>query len=100
VAEVYAPEIGWALGDGREHGYDPAWDAVEADALYSLFEREVIPEFYTCDESGIPTAWIKRVRESMARLTPLFSASRADIRSNTISRPQPLTAGARQTKAR
>ena len=56
MAEVYAPEIGWALRDGREHGYDPAWDAVEADALYSLFEREVIPEFYTCDESGIPTA--------------------------------------------
>jgi len=76
-AEAYTPEVGWALGDGREHGDDPAWDAVEADALYDLLEREVIPEFYARDESGIPTAWVKRMRESMARLTPRFSANRA-----------------------
>src|SRR5512141_2119866 len=76
-AEAYSPEVGWALGDGREHGDDPAWDAFEADALYGLLEREVIPEFYARDEKGIPTAWVKRMRESMARLTPRFSANRA-----------------------
>ena len=76
-AEAYSPEVGWALGDGQEHGEDPAWDAVEADALYGLLESEVIPEFYTRDESGIPTAWVNRMRESMARLTPRFSADRA-----------------------
>ncbi len=75
-AEAYTPEVGWALGDGREHGDDPAWDTVEAEALYDLLEREVIPEFYTRDQSGIPAAWIKRMRESMARLTPRFSADR------------------------
>jgi starch phosphorylase len=75
-AEAYTPEVGWALGDGREHGDDPAWDAVEADALYDLLEREVIPEFYTRDERGIPAAWVKRMRESMAQLTPRFSANR------------------------
>ncbi len=75
-AEAYTPEVGWALGDGREHGDDPVWDAVEADALYGLLEREVIPEFYTRDKSGIPTAWVKRMRESIAQLTPRFSANR------------------------
>jgi len=75
-AEAYTPEVGWALGDGREHGDDPAWDAAEADALYDLLEREVIPEFYTRDENGIPTAWVKRMRKSMAKLTPRFSANR------------------------
>ncbi len=49
-AEAYTPEVGWALGDGQEHGDDPAWDAAEAEALYDLLEREVIPEFYTRDE--------------------------------------------------
>jgi glycogen phosphorylase len=75
-AEAYTPEVGWALGDGQEHGSDAAWDAAEADALYDLLEREVIPEFYTRDASGIPTAWVKRMRESMTRLTPRFSATR------------------------
>ena len=76
-AEAYAPEVGWALGDGQEHGDDPAWDAAEAEALYSLLEGEVIPEFYRRDQDGIPTAWVARMRESMARLTPRFSADRA-----------------------
>jgi starch phosphorylase len=76
-AEAWTPEVGWALGDGREHGDDPAWDTAEAEALYGLLEREVIPEFYTRNKNGIPTAWIARMRESMARLTPQFSANRA-----------------------
>jgi len=76
-AEAYTPEVGWALGDGQEHGDDPAWDAAEADQLYGLLEREVIPEFYDRDEQGVPHAWVDRMRESMARLTPRFSADRA-----------------------
>jgi len=75
-AEAYSPEVGWALGDMKEHGDDPAWDAAEAEALYGLLEREVIPEFYTRDGDGIPSRWIARMRESMARLTPLFSTNR------------------------
>lgn len=76
-AEAYAPELGWALGDGKEHNDDPAWDAAEAEALYGLLEREVIPEFYARDASGIPTAWVARMRESMAQLTPRFSTNRS-----------------------
>jgi starch phosphorylase len=75
-AEAYTPEVGWALGDGLQHDGDPVWDAIEAEALYELLEREVIPEFYNRDEQGIPTRWVKRMRESMAQLTPRFSANR------------------------
>ena len=76
-AEAYSPEVGWAIGDGREHGDDPSWDAAEAESLYALLEKEVIPEYYARDEQGIPQAWVGRMRESMARLTPAFSATRA-----------------------
>jgi len=76
-AEAYASDVGWALGDGQEHGEDPGWDAAEAGALYERLEQEVIPEFYARDEKGIPTAWVARMRESMARLTPKFDAGRA-----------------------
>jgi len=76
-AEAYTPEVGWALGDEQEHGDDPAWDARDAGALYDLLEYEVIPEFYTRNEQGIPNAWVARMRESMARLTPRFSTNRA-----------------------
>jgi starch phosphorylase len=76
-AEAYSPEVGWALGDGQEHHDDPAWDAAEAESLYDLLEREVVPEFYARDGQGIPTAWVARMRNSMASLTPRFSANRA-----------------------
>ncbi|MDE2367089.1 MAG: alpha-glucan family phosphorylase, partial [Betaproteobacteria bacterium] len=75
-AEAYTPEVGWALGDGKEHGDDPAWDAVEAETLYDLLEREVIPEFYARDQQGIPVAWVTRMRKSMAQLAPRFSTNR------------------------
>ncbi len=75
-AEAYRPGVGWAIGDRREHDEDPAWDAQEADALYALLEREVVPEFYTRDARGIPTAWIGRMRESMAQLTAQYSTNR------------------------
>jgi starch phosphorylase len=76
-AEAYMPDVGWALGDGQEHGDDPAWDAAEAEALYERLEHEVIPEFYARNDKGIPAAWVARIRESMARLTPRFAAGRA-----------------------
>ena len=97
-AEAYTPEVGWALGDGREHGDDPAWDAAEAEALYDLLEREVIPEFYARDKDGIPTAWVKRMRESMARLTPIFSAHRA-VREYTEERYLPAAIAYREREA-
>lgn len=97
-AEAYTPDVGWALGDGKEHGDDPAWDAIEAEALYDLLEREVIPEFYARDEHGIPTAWVKRMQESMARLTPRFSASRA-VREYTERYYLPAAAAYRERAA-
>jgi starch phosphorylase len=97
-AEAYTPEVGWALGDGQEHGDDPSWDAAEAAALYDLLEREVIPEFYDRNEQGIPTAWVARMRESMARLTPRFSANRT-VREYTEGHYIPAAAAYRKRAA-
>ena len=76
-AEAYTPEVGWAIGDGNEHGDDPSWDAFEAEQLYNLLEQKVVPEFYNRNGKGIPVAWLSRMRESMASLTPRFSADRS-----------------------
>jgi starch phosphorylase len=97
-AEAYTPEVGWALGDGQEHGDDPAWDAIEAEALYDLLEHEVIPEFYARDAQGIPAAWVARMRKSMASLTPRFSADRA-VREYTEQHYVPCAATYRQRAA-
>jgi starch phosphorylase len=75
-AEAYRPEVGWAIGDGREHPGDPGLDAREAQQLYELLEKEVVPCFYDRDSNAIPQAWVAKMRASMAELTPRFSTNR------------------------
>jgi len=74
-AEAYTPQVGWAIGDGREHD-DSSWDAQEADQLYRLLEEQIVPLFYDRDRGGLPRGWISKVRASMAHLTPRFSSHR------------------------
>jgi starch phosphorylase len=74
-AEAYAPELGWAIGDGHEH-FEPDWDATETGQLYTLLEQQVVPEFYERDAEGIPRRWVARIRASLAQLTPRFSSNR------------------------
>lgn len=68
-------EVGWSLGDGREHP-EPGWDAVEAEQLYRLLEQEIVPLFYQRDAQGIPREWVARMRASMSQLAPQFSSNR------------------------
>lgn len=74
--EAYSAGVGWALGDGLEHGSDPALDKQEAEALFAILEQQVAPEFYTRNADNIPEAWIKKVRNSLSGLTPFFSSNR------------------------
>jgi starch phosphorylase len=74
-AEAYEPGVGWAIQ--KQQGDDQQSDAAEAEALYTKLEQEIIPLFYYRDTRGLPVGWISHVRESMARLTPQYSADRA-----------------------
>ena len=85
-AEAYSSEVGWAIGDGKEHGEDPAWDAQEAETVYTLLESEVIPEFYeqrkkVCPRSGCDAS--ARVWRGSLRSSPRPVPS-ASIRRVTI----------------
>ncbi|MCF7200891.1 alpha-glucan family phosphorylase [Pseudomonas oligotrophica] len=73
-AEAYAPGLGWAIGDGLEHG--EGHDVVDAEQLYTVLEQEVVAEFYARDARGLPHAWVQRIRRSMGELVQRFSADR------------------------
>jgi starch phosphorylase len=69
--QAYRPEVGWVLP------HDEFDEDCDAARLYELLERQVVPAFYERDPSGLPRAWLGRMRESMASLTPMYSANRA-----------------------
>jgi starch phosphorylase len=56
-----------------------AWNENRSDILTIR-----VPEFYSRNQAGIPAAWVARIRESMARLTPRYSAERT-VREYTTS---------------
>ncbi len=72
--EAAEPHLGWSLGDSREHGDEH--DADDADQLYGLLERQIVPEFYDRDSDGIAHGWTDRIRASMTSLTQQFSSDR------------------------
>ncbi|HAR97267.1 MAG TPA: hypothetical protein DCR97_15095 [Deltaproteobacteria bacterium] len=64
-AEAYSPEVGWAIGDGQEHGDDPDWDRTEAEPQYALLENEIIAAFCERGNHGVLTRWVAKIRQSM-----------------------------------
>lgn len=76
-AGAYQPDVGWAIGDGQEHGDEPEWERRDAAELYRVLEEDVIPLFYRDrDAGGCPRGWVARIRRSMSTLTPRFSSNR------------------------
>ncbi len=75
-AEGYSPGCGWAIGGGEQYDDPEENDAVEAEALYSLLESEVIPMFFDRDASGRPREWTTMMTNSIRRLGAAFNTGR------------------------
>ena len=73
--EAYEPDVGWAVGPPAS-GDGHAADNGDAECLYDVLEREIVPEFYRRDRDGVPRDWVARIRRSVSKLTPRFSAAR------------------------
>ncbi len=74
--EAYSPETGWAIGRGEEYCDEERQDDVEADALYTLLEQEIIPLFFDCGEDGIPHGWVAKMKRAMQIICPQFNSNR------------------------
>lgn len=67
---------GWAIGADRHFDDEARGDEADADRLYDLLEREVVPLYYERDERGVPVAWMRRAARAIATVTPRFNAQR------------------------
>jgi glycogen phosphorylase len=74
-AEAYDGDNGWGLPGDVDNDHD-AQDDRDAGALHRVFDDEVLPAFYDRDSSGLPAAWLARMRASLRTLGPRFCATR------------------------
>jgi len=71
--EAYNGMNGWSFGNNN-HG--PDRDRRDAEQLYDLLEREVVPLYYMVENDGIPHMWVKKMKEAIRTTAPRFSARR------------------------
>ncbi|MBM3210952.1 glycosyltransferase family 1 protein [Candidatus Poribacteria bacterium] len=78
--EAYSPEIGWAIGQNGDfdESYmdDKYQDSMDANSIYQLLEKEVVPLFYDIGTDGLPRGWIQKMKTSMATICPLYNTNR------------------------
>src|SRR5438309_1910949 len=77
--EAYRPELGWAIPSGATLDRPEVDDQAEAEGLYRLLEREVIPTFFGRDANGIPQRWVEMMRASIRYVVTDFAARRMVI---------------------
>lgn len=67
---------GWAIGHGEMYD-DPAFqDEIEANALYDLLEKEVVPLFYDRDADALPRRWVAKMKDAIRLNCPFFNTAR------------------------
>jgi starch phosphorylase len=74
--EAYELSGGWAIGDRVPYSEDQ--DDIHASSIYSMLENDIVPHFYQNQDAGeeIPVEWVRRMKTSIANLTPRFSSGR------------------------
>jgi starch phosphorylase len=74
--EGHDPSHGWVIGSTEDREDESDQDRHDADALYRVLLDEIAPAYYERNEHGLPAPWIRRMKRSIALLTPRFSTTR------------------------
>jgi len=74
--EGYNGTNGFSIGALNVGDDQDAIDAEDAESLYQVLENEIVPAFYEKGADGLPTEWIRRMKDALITLTPQFSSDR------------------------
>ncbi len=74
--EAYAEDNGFAIGDGEDYNNDDQQDEAESHQLFDLLERVVVPLYYDRGLDGLPRHWIKRMKNSIRTICPVYNTNR------------------------
>jgi starch phosphorylase len=76
-AEAYDGKNGWAFGTRSTEGLSlEEIDKGDADSLYTVLSKDIIPSFYATDKTGVPRKWIARIRNALRTIIPEYNTHR------------------------
>jgi starch phosphorylase len=71
--EAYNGKNGWAIDDFKEGSFEEE-DKKDAESIYNILEKDIVPLYYDRDRKGVPHQWITMVKEAIKTISPNFSA--------------------------
>lgn len=74
--EGYNGQNGWVIGDETEFDNENSQDNIDSESIYDTLEEKIIPLFYKVDEKGIPTDWVRIMKNSIKSLAWNYSTDR------------------------
>ncbi|HEY2814493.1 MAG TPA: alpha-glucan family phosphorylase, partial [Acidimicrobiales bacterium] len=74
--ELFNGENGWAVSSAEQIEDGERRDEVEANSLFELLERQIVPLFYERQEGPVPRRWVHRIKSSLQSLGPQVNAAR------------------------
>ena len=74
--EGYRKGAGWALKQERTYENQAYQDQLDAATIYSMLENEIVPLYYSKNESGFSEDWITVIKNSIATIAPHYTMKR------------------------
>ena len=75
-ADPAAAPIGFSIGTDLDYADEALQDELDAESIYEVLEKEIVPRFYDRDDNGVPTRWLASVKQSMSTLAPTWDSLR------------------------
>src|SRR5205085_619367 len=74
--ELFNGENGWAISSAEQLDDEERRDELEANSLFEILERQIVPLFYERFQGPVPRRWVRRIKASLRSLGPQVTAAR------------------------
>jgi starch phosphorylase len=74
--ELFNGENGWAISSVEQLDDEERRDELEANSLFEILERQVVPLFYERFQGPVPRRWVRRMKTAFRSLGPEVTAAR------------------------
>lgn len=74
--EGYDGKNGWVIGDETEFDNENSQDNIDSESIYDTLEEKIVPLFFNVNEQGIPTEWVRVMKNSIKSLAWNYSTDR------------------------
>jgi len=67
---------GWAFGEKKQFRHYETQNIFDSESFYDVLETQIIPDYYTRNNAGLPGRWIERMKRSITTIIGEYNTHR------------------------